>query len=390
MKRVIFYSVIIFVFLASCSSPKRQMQSGNYDAAITRAVEKIRKDRNDTKNIDILDESYKIALEQDNERVRLLKMEGNPRNWDEIYLIYKKMHDRQAMVRTVLPLESGNRTVDFPYVDYMEEMVSAKNNAADYYYANGRELMKNGTKEAYRQANAEFMRAKEYVGNYEGIDQLIDESRYLGMSRVLVTVDNRSNMNFPPEFEADLLALDLPRLDNPWVEYHTRQLDDEVNFDYIVSVIIKAVAVSPDNTFQKDTLIKREVEDGFQYVLDDNGNVMKDSLGNDIKIQKYKTVQCALIESVQTKECVIDGEVEIVTINPSKVLKSDPLVADSYFEHVSARAIGDEEALGPLEKEKVSSQPMPFPSDIEMVIRCSEALKMGIRSAMERNRRFII
>jgi len=366
------------------------MQSGNYDAAIARAVEKIRKDKSDIKNIEILDESYKIALEQDNERIRLLKMEGNPRNWDEIYLIYKKMHDRQAMVRTVLPLQSGNRTVDFPYVDYMEEMVSAKNNAADYYYANGRELMKNGTKEAYRQANAEFRRAKEYVGNYEGIDQLIDESRYLGMSRVLVTVDNRSNMNFPPEFEADLLALDLPRLDNPWVEYHTRQLDDEVNFDYIVSVIIKAVAVSPDNTFQKDTLIKREVEDGFQYVLDDNGNVMKDSLGNDIKIKKYKTVQCALIESVQTKECVIDGEVEIVTINPSKVLKSDPLVADSYFEHVSARAIGDEEALGPLEEEKVRSQPMPFPSDIEMVIRCSEALKMGIRSAMERNRRFII
>ncbi|MDT8401605.1 MAG: hypothetical protein RQ743_07915 [Bacteroidales bacterium] len=390
MRKVILYSVIMAVFFASCSSPKKKMQSGNYDAAITKAVEKIRKDRNDTKNIDILDQSYKIALEQDNERIRLLEMEGNPRNWDEIYLIYKKMHDRQSLVRTVLPLKSGNRTVDFPYVDYMEEMITAKNRAADYYYANGLELMKNKTKESYRQANAEFIRAREYVGDYEGIDQLIDESRYLGISRVLVTVENRSTVNFPPEFEADILALDLPRLDNPWVEYHTRQLDDATDFDYIVSVIIKTVAVSPDNTFQKDTLIKREIEDGFQYVLDDNGNVMKDTLGNDIKVKKYKNVQCALIESVQTKECIIDGQVEIVTVNPAKVLKSDPLTADSFFEHVSARAIGDEEALGPREIEKINSQPLPFPSDIEMVIRCSEALKMGIRSAMERNRRFII
>lgn len=365
------------------------MQKGNYDAAITKSVEKLRKDRSDTKNIDILEQAYKIALEQDNERIRLLKMEGKPQNWDEIYLIYKKMNDRQSMVRTVLPLQSGNKTVDFPYVDYMDEMVIAKNKAADYYYAHGMELMENGTKEAYRQANAEFARAKEYVGDYEGLDRLLEETRYLGISRVLVQVDNSSSINFPPEFEADLLALDLPRLDREWVEYHTRQLDENTEFDYIVSVLIKAVMVSPDNTFQKDTLIKREIEDGFQYVLDDNGNVMKDTLGNDIKVKKYKEVQCALIETVQTKECLIEGDVEIITLKPNRVLKKDPLTADSYFEHISARAIGDTEALLPNQLAKTQSEPVPFPSDGEMVMRCSEALKMGIKTAMERNRRFI-
>lgn len=390
MRKLIFCSLIVSVLFASCSSPKKQMESGNYDAAVAKAVEKIRKDRDDTKNIDILEQSYQIALEQDNERVRLLKTEGKPQNWDEIYLIYKKMYDRQSMVRTVLPLKSGNRTVDFPYVDYMEEMVAAKNKAADYYYANGLELMKNGNRESYRQAYAEFARAKEYVGDYEGIDQLLEESRYLGISRVLVRVDNRSHINFPPEFEEDLLALNLPRLDRDWVEYHTRQLDENTEFDYLVSVIIKDVMVSPDNTFEKDTLIKREIEDGFKYVLDANGNVMRDSLGNDIKVKKYKAVQCALIESVQNKECRINGEVEIMALNPSKVVKKDPLSADSYFEHISARAIGDIEALKPDEKARTQSEPVVFPSDIEMVLRCSEALKMGIRRAMEQNRRFII
>lgn len=389
MRKLVLFSIILSVVMASCSSPKRQMESGNYDAAITKAVEKLRKRRDDKENIDILEQSYRIALEKDNERIRLLKMEGNARNWDEIYLIYKKMHDRQSMVRTVLPLKSGSRTVDFPYVDYMEEMITAKNKAADYYYAHGMELMENGTKESYRQAYDEFVRAKEYVGDYENIDRMIEEARYLGISRVLVKVDNRSHIKFPPEFESDLLALDLPRLDRGWVEYHTRQLEEDTPFDYIVSVIIKAVMVSPDNTFRRDSLIKREIEDGYQYVLDDNGNVMKDSTGNDIKIKKYKEVQCALIESVQTKECRIDGEVEIVSLNPAKVIKKDPISADSYFEHISARAIGDMEALLPAQRAKTESEPVPFPSDIEMVIRCSEALKMGIRRAMEQNRRFI-
>ncbi len=389
MKKILLFSFIIPILFSGCGSPKKQMQSGNYDGAIYKAVEKLRKDRSDTKNIEILDQSYRIALEQDNERIRFLKMEGKPDNWDEIYLVYKKMNDRQSIVRTVLPLQTGTKTVNFPYVDYMEEMIIAKKKAADYYYAHGQELLSSKTKDGYRQAYYEFIRAKEYAGDYQGIDDLIYETKYMGMSRVIVQVQNQSHINFPPEFQADLLALDLPRLNTEWIEYHTRQLDEDVEYDYIVSVNIKIVAVSPDNTFERDTLIKREIEDGFQYVLDANSNVMRDTLGNNIKVKKYKSVQCALIESVQEKECHIEGDVEVLSFNPSKILKKDPISAESFFEHSSARAIGDINALLPAERAKTSSKPVPFPSDIEMVIRCSEALKMGINAAIQQNKRFI-
>jgi hypothetical protein len=218
---------------------------------------------------------------------------------------------------------------------------------------------------------------------------MLYETKYLGTSRVFVKVENYSHINFPQEFQDDLLALDIPRLDSEWVEYHTRNIDENIEYDYFVNVIVKQIAVSPDNTFQRDTLIKREIEDGFQYVLDANGNVMRDTLGNDIKVPKYRDVQCALIESVQTKECHIEGEIEVVSVNPAKVLKNDPLGADSFFDHISARAIGDMEALSTTDMAKTRSQPAPFPSDLEMVIQCSEALKMSIRGAMQRNTRYI-
>ena len=85
---------------------------------------------------------------------------------------------------------------------------------------------------------------------------------------------------------------------------------------------------------ERDSVIKKDVEDGFSYQLDKRGNVMKDSLGNDIKFKKYKTLQCALIETVQSKACRIDGDIEIVQVNPNKVLKKDPLGAQSSFEHI--------------------------------------------------------
>ena len=389
MKQIAAFSLIFLFILSSCGSSKKQLEKGNYPMALDKAVKQLRRDRDDSKQIAILDRSYKILNEQDNERIRYLKMEDRPENWDEIYQINKAMSDRQAYVRTVLPLELNGKTIDYPYVDYMPEMVAAKRKSADFYYAHGNELMQTNLKENYRQAYYEFVRAKEYIGNYEGIDNKIDDARYLGMSRVLITLNNRSIIRFDQEFEEDLLSLDLPRLNSEWVEYHTQDLGQNTRFDYYVNVNLRNIIVSPDQTMQKDTVVKKDVEDGFSYKLDARGNVMKDTLGNDIKSVKYKTLQCALIETIQSKECRIAGDVEIIQTNPEKVLKKDPLGAQSGFEWISARALGDLQALTQAQIEKTKTKPVPFPSDMEMIFRCSDALKQAINGALQSNKRFI-
>jgi hypothetical protein len=272
----------------------------------------------------------------------------------------------------------------------MQEMIIAKRKAADFYYAHGMELMKNNVKDSYRQANAEFIRAKQYVGDYEGIDGKISESRYLGISRVLVAIQNKSVIKFPKEFEDQLLMLDLPSLSSEWVEYHTRNLDQNTQYDYYINVNVVNVLVTPDQTITADSVIKRNIEDGFNYVLDKKGNVMKDTLGNDMKVKKYKTVQCALVETIQRKSCRIEGDVEVIQVNPNKVLKKDPIGAQSNFENVSSRALGDLQALNQQQLERTRSKVVPFPTDIDMVIRCSENLKMAIRGAIQDNRRFIM
>ena len=389
MKRIVSLIFILTIILSGCGSSKKQLEKGNYDAAIQKAVKQLRKDPKDVKQIDILSQAYKVSNEQDIERIRTLKMEGKPNNWDEIYLVYKSLNDRQSLVRTVTPLNANGRSVDFSYVDYVPDMVNAKRKAADFYYAHGTDLMKSNIKESYRQAYAEFLRAKEYVGDYEGIDNKIQESKIQGMSRVLITIQNTSILKFPKEFEDDLLALDLPRLNSEWVEYHTQNLNENTQYDYFVNVNIKNIAVSPDQSLQRDSVIKRDIEDGFSYVLDKKGNVMRDSLGNDIKQKKYKTVQCALVETMQSKACRIDGDIEVIQMNPDKVLKKDPIGAQSNFENISSRALGDIQALNANQLARTKTQIVPFPNDMEMIMRCSENLKSAIRGAIQNDRRFI-
>ncbi len=390
MKKYILLIFVISVILSGCGSSKKQLEKGNYEAAIITAVKELRKDADNEKQAAILERSYNIVNEQDNERIRFLKLEGRPQNWDEVYQIYKRMNDRQALVRTILPINAGGKSLNFPYVDYMVEMIAAKKKSADYYFAHGNELMKAGLKDSYRQAFYEYVRAKEYVGDYEGIDQKIEESKYLGMSRVFVSLQNTTPVKFPKEFEEDLISVDLQALNSEWVEYHTLNLDKDAKYDYFINVNVRNIGVSPDQTAVKDSVVKKDVEDGFTYQLDSRGNVMRDTSGNDIKIKKYKTLQCALISTLQTKTCAIEGDIEIIQTSPNKLLKKDPIGAQSTFEHVSARAVGDAGALNPKQLERTKETIIPFPSDIEMVIRCSDALKNAIRGSIQTNRRLII
>ncbi|MCX6333086.1 MAG: hypothetical protein NT092_02140 [Bacteroidia bacterium] len=390
MKKYILLIFAITLILTGCGSSKKQLQKGNYDAAIATAVKELRKNPDNEKQIATLERSYTVVNDQDNERIRFLKMEGRPQNWDEIYQIYKRMNDRQSLVRTVLPLKSGGKTIAYPYVDYMAEMISAKRKSADYYYAHGNELMKGGLKDSYRQAFYEFERAKEYVGDYEGIDNKIQETKYLGISRVFVTLQNTTAIKFPQDFEEDLLSVDLQALNSEWVEFHTINLDQNTKYDYFINVNVRNIGVSPDQTAVRDSVVKKEVEDGFTYQLDSKGNVMRDTSGNDIKVKKYKTLQCALISTLQTKSCVIEGDIEIIQMNPNKMLKKEPMGAQSTFEHVSARAVGDIGALNAAQLERTKAKIEPFPSDTEMVLRCSSALKKAIRGSVQTNRGLII
>ncbi len=389
MQRTFGIFIVAALLMSGCGSSKKQLEVGNYDAAINKAVAELRKNPKSSKDIETLERAMNIALDQDNERIRFLKIEGRANAWDEIYLIYKKMSDRQTAVRTVTPIEYEGRTIQWPYVDYMQEMVIAKKKAADFYFAHGKELMNNGTKDSYRQAYAEFARAREYVGDYEGIDQMMQESRYLGISRAYVTLKNYSATKFPESFEKELVALDLPRLNSEWVEYYTSLPDKDTQIDYLVNINLRSVGVSPDKQFQRDSLVKATVEDGFDYVKDARGNVLKDSLGNDVKVKKYKDLQCALIQTFQVKECIIEGDVEMLALYPERTIKKEPIGATSNFEHVSARAIGDAGALSAEQKKLLQSQIIEFPSDLDMVIMCTENLKRAIRGFMETNKRYI-
>ncbi len=388
MNRII-ACVLLALVLAGCATSQRMLRKGRYDDAIERAVRRLHRKPDNHDEIRVLERAYLIANEQNAERIRFLQLDGHPRHTPEILHLYNQMKARQSVVRTVLPLHLPDRVIAFPYIDYDAEIVQAQRSAAAYYYENALELMKRRDKESYRQAWEELQKVLEYAGNYKDAARLSAEASHLGVSRALVAVNNHSHLQLPPEFVQRLLTVDPRGLDRHWVEFYYQDLDESVDFDYYLVVNLMTISISPDHVSQKDSMVRRTVEDGFEYLLDERGNVRKDSLGNDIRVPRYKDLACTVIEGLQRKSAQIEGELEIIAEDPRRLLKREPLVAYTTFEHRSARAIGDLEALDEEMRRRVATEPLPFPTDAEMILRTSDAMREAIASSIRRNRSLI-
>jgi len=385
--------VTLFVaalLLNGCGSTTKSLQQGNYDAVINKNVKRLIK-KPDAEQAAEMDRAYKLANERDLERIKYLKAENNPDNYDEIFSRYNMLKERQRKVRTVTPMTVDGMTYSYEYVDYDAELIASKRKAADYFYNNGKGLLDNALqKQDFREAYYQLAKASEYSGGqFENIDALIYEARMKGISRVIVEVVNQSPLQLPQQVEEDLTSFDTRGLDNEWVEYHFKHVDEGINYDYAVMVKLVSIMVSPDNVQDTDEIFTKKISDGFDYVLDDNGNVMKDTAGNDIKLQKFKEITCTLIETRQFKSVEINGEVEIMSMEPQRLIQQEPFGAANQFEHFSARSIGDEGALTEEALLMTQQEKLPFPTDVDMVLMCTETIKPAIRNAIYANRQYI-
>lgn len=374
----------VFIF-TGCISSKKHLDRGQYDMAIQKSVKKLKKKPSNVKEIQVLQRAYQLANQADKEKINFLKLEGNPDIWEHVYATYLKMKNRQDLVRTLPQLWlPGGRPVNFEIVNYDEEIINAKRKAAEFYYAKGLSLLENNTRESAREAYYSLMNVKKFFKEYKDTDAKISEAIAKGTSYVLFKMENYSGMIIPQAFQDEMFKISLHHLNRQFIQYHTNPIKD-VYYDYTILLAIKSIDVSPEGVKEVHYTESKEIQDGFQYVLDDKGNVKKDSLGNDIKVPKYKTITCNVIEMQQTKAARVFGTVDFINNNTKQLLNTVPLNAESYFQNFAATAQGDLNALSPETAKKLGNRPMPFPTNADMIMRCSDTVKNMAKGFIDNN-----
>ena len=122
----------------------------------------------------------------------------------------------------------------------------------------------------------------------------------------------------PADFETELTKISLTDINTLWSNYDVTEIEGRT-YSYKATLNIKVIDISPEKIKEVHYTDSKQIEDGFTYLLDKNGNVMKDSLGNDIKLPKYTTISCEVIETQQRKSAVVSGTLNILNTETNQL-----------------------------------------------------------------------
>jgi len=382
-------SIVFFIACSGVKKTQEALNSGNYENAIYKALDNLVENKTKKGNqpyVLLLEEAFKKNTERELKEIAFLQKSGNPADFEAIYNGYLRLKTIEERIKPLLPLpiHEEQRDAKFKFTDYDAKIIVAKNELSDYLYANASGLLLNAlNKSDYRKSYNDLKYLDEINPNYKDVQNKIQEAHQKGLDYVQVQLVNDTEQIIPTRLEDELLNFNTYGLNNLWTEYHTNPLQN-ISYDYEMNVVFKNISISPEQIREKQISKEKQVVDGFTYAVDRNGNQVKDSLGNNIKVDKFKTIKADYYQFTQFKAVQVAGIVSFNDLKTQQQINSYPLASEFVFEHIYAKYDGDKLALDNDLISFLGLAAVPFPSNETMVYDAGEDLKARLKSIVSR------
>ncbi|MDP5101146.1 MAG: hypothetical protein NWQ09_07460 [Nonlabens sp.] len=388
MKRVLLLSLLLIASSCSLKNAKKALQSGNYDETINVSIKNLVGDKDAKRKQDyvfLLRDAYQKAREQDKNTLKRLQASSNPESLESIYETYLRLQSRQDRLVPLLPLRDlkKNKEIVFEKEDYTQRIENARGKLSEYLLVKSRNSLANASKLQARDIYDDLRYLNDINPNYSDVSSLLDEAFEKGLDYVQVSLVNNTDKVIPVRLQNELLNFSTYGINKPWIVFHTEP-EDTRNYDYDLSLQFQDIIISPDQVFQKELQKEKNIKDGFEYVYDRNGNVAKDSLGNDIKKDKMVLVKAVVLQSEQFKDVTVTSVVEIKNLKTRQLVDRFPLNSTYTFNYLFATVRGDRRALDANYLRTLNPVAVPFPTTEQMIYDAGEDLKGQLKSILNR------
>lgn len=325
------------VLLSSCGTRKFQA-SFTEDKPLYAAVNELVKHPNNIKAQNDLKELYALSVERHEQAVAVYRTSTDERRWDKMLNelnALQQMYTSAQSVPALLKLVQPN--------NYLQQLQDIREEAAEYFYDKGTDLLVANSREESLQANEAFRKAGYYVNGYKDTKQLIAQSYEQSVVDVVVNRIEDDNLFFntwgntgfryrPEDYQESLVRELGGRNANivPARFYTDRDADREnIDPDWIVDVKWRNIDANGSLPYQFNRTVSRSIEIG------------KDTAGKPV----YKTVHATLhiTRRTFTVNGALDYRVNDVVNNKSvdQGLITDNLSWDDSY----ATYTGDSRAL---------------------------------------------
>ncbi len=384
MKKYVYTTLCIVLLSSSCKVAEKEFRKGNYDEAIDICVKKLIDNPDKAEYILILEEAFYRANTEELEMIDMLNKEGRPDRWEEIYHIYESIYRRQNKIQPLMPIYLGTeeRDAEFKFVNAVEGLNTAKKNAAAYWYADASQKIASGDVYKSREAYYELQKIKGFYDTYKDVTELSRTAKSKGTSDVLFVVRNQTNNTWSYPLTNALSDIQVHDMYGDWYVIYEKMPESALEFT--LQLNIKYLEAFPEKVTTNRFQESKEIQDGFEFVYDKEGNIVKDSLGNNVTVPDYKTVTAFVTETWQDKLATITGELQYIDRN-NKVIRSIPVKGETVFRNYYAVATGYYDALSQQSKAKIGGKPLPFPGDETMLIDAMYQVECNMNDIMDDN-----
>jgi hypothetical protein len=181
MKKI--YASVVFAGIvlvtAGCKSASKLYDKGNYDEAVELAVKKLQKNTDNGETIALLQNAYRNAVNDHENRVRQLSDNSNELKWEWIYSEYSSLQKLYEAIR-----RSPDAMAVVHAKDYSDYLATYGDKAAGVRYQRGLQWMEKNDKMSFRNAYHEFNAAL----RFRPADRALTEKRTEAYENAIINV----------------------------------------------------------------------------------------------------------------------------------------------------------------------------------------------------------
>jgi hypothetical protein len=179
MKPSITARLIVLLLLLSCKSTKKLYDEGNYERAIYSSVEDLKKNPENSSAQQVLPDAYNLASKKYLNDIQEARVSAKT---DRLDILHRSYSSLQRLYNSISGSPAARNLVK--PVDYTAELRVASEEAAEYYYQRGKELLNAGGKENAKKAHADFKKAEQFVPAYKDAASLKEEAYDIAVTHV--------------------------------------------------------------------------------------------------------------------------------------------------------------------------------------------------------------
>ncbi len=228
--------ILSTIIMFACSSGKKQFEQGNYESAVTKAVNRLRNSPNNNKARETLEYAYPLASKVHLSNIKDLKSSSERFKWDGITTSYERLnslHDQITRCPACLAVLPNVK-------NYRNEYTDAAILAAEERYSAGIEELEKKDRTSAKLAYNHFERVQSLQRNYKDTPQRLEEARYYATLHVIldqIPVHSRS-LGLSHEFFQNRLQEELDRRVDEFVRFYSPAEVQRIQMDNPDHVIV--------------------------------------------------------------------------------------------------------------------------------------------------------